>query len=167
MTRPEQSEEYRRVFGPNVYFNRNTNCFAIDGAVLDYPIPDADPDLYIVARNSMKKPRPAARPESASIERVRRFVGDRLENNGGTLKAAAAHVGLSTHQLRALLKKHNTCFQCLLDDTRKAVAEHYLLHTDLRFSEITFLLGFSDQSVFTRAVKRWFGVTPKQIRQTR
>lgn len=162
---PASDAEYRRFFGSNVRFNQPENCFAIETDLLDRPMPGADHDLYVIARRSFQSPLGLTEDEDSPLNRIRRFVGDRLERNNGTFKAAAKHVGMSTHQLRSYLKKHGTCFQCVVDETRKAVAEHYLLHTDHRFSEITFLLGFSDQSVFTRAVKRWFGVTPKQMRR--
>lgn len=162
---PVSDAEYKRIFGPNVSFNQPRNCFEIGTEVLDQKMPNADPDLYVVARNSFRRPFPIELDETSSVDTVHKFVGDRLERGGGTLKAAARHMGMTEHQLRGFLKRRGTCFQCLVDDTRKVVAEHYLLRTELRFSEITFRLGFSDQSVFTRAAKRWFGATPKQVRR--
>jgi AraC-like DNA-binding protein len=80
------------------------------------------------------------------------------------MASASKHMVLTQQQLRRLLKKNGTCFQCVLDETRKANAAHYLFETDIRFSEITYLLGFSDQSTFSRAVRRWFGSAPRDAR---
>ena len=162
---PEDDSEHRRIFGQNVHFGMAENSFVFESYLLERELPNADPDLYRVARSSYQKPVPLTLGESNPVDRVRKFVGERLDKGNATLNAAAAHVGMTQHQLRRILKKRGTCFQCLVDDTRKAMAKHYLTHTELRLSEITFLIGFSDQSVFTRAVKRWFGVTPKQMRR--
>ena len=131
------------------------------------PMPNADPDLYLVARGSLPGPPAGKWAENDPVDQLTRFISGQLEKNGSTLARASDHMKMTQHQLRRLLKRHGTCFQCLVDDTRKVLAKHYLTETELRFSEITFLLGFSDQSVFTRAVKRWFGITPKQLRQPR
>jgi AraC-like DNA-binding protein len=50
----------------------------------------------------------------------------------------------------------------VLDETRRGLAEAYL--RDARFSqaEIAYLLGFSDQSNFSRAYRRWTGHSPGQ-----
>ena len=47
---------------------------------------------------------------------------------------------------------------------RFAEAEGYLRENRFSLSEITYLLGFSDQANFGRAFKRWRGQTPRAYR---
>ncbi len=164
---PENLSDHFRLFGRNIHFGQAENMVRVDADVLAMPMPNADPDLYIVARNSLPVSHSGNRAENDPVDQLARFISGQLERNGSTLARASEHMKMTQHQLRRLLKKHGTCFQCLVDDTRKVLAKHYLTETDFPFAEITFLLGFSDQSVFTRAVKRWFGMTPKQFRQSR
>ena len=50
-------------------------------------------------------------------------------------------------------------------ETREALARHYLQRTSLAAAEISFLLGFSDVSSFSRAYKNWTGIPPSEARQ--
>jgi AraC-like DNA-binding protein len=59
----------------------------------------------------------------------------------------------------------DTNFNELLDMTRKELASSYVQQSSLSITEITFLLGFSDTSNFTRAFKRWEGVSPTDYRR--
>ena len=56
-------------------------------------------------------------------------------------------------------------FQQLLDDTRRQLAEGYLQDAQLPLSEIAALLGFSEQSAFSRAFAKWHGQSPLRWRQ--
>mgnify|MGYP005992823787 FL=1 len=60
------------------------------------------------------------------------------------------------------LKKEHTSYQKLLDETRQQLAQKYMQEMDIQISELTYMLGFSDASSFSRAFKRWFGVSPSQ-----
>lgn len=44
------------------------------------------------------------------------------------------------------------------------LAEHYIKQKNIPISEMAFLLGYSEVSALSRAFKRWFGVTPRQLR---
>jgi AraC-like DNA-binding protein len=56
-------------------------------------------------------------------------------------------------------------FKNLVDDTRRHFALSYLKDRRNTLTEIAFLLGYSEASAFTRAFKRWPGVTPLAYRR--
>ncbi len=59
-------------------------------------------------------------------------------------------------------------FQRLTDEVRLELARSFVAHSDLALLELALLLGYSDQSSFTRSFKRWTGTTPAAYRaQTR
>ena len=58
-------------------------------------------------------------------------------------------------------------FQQLLDQTRQHLAEGHLRDGALDLAEIALLLGYSEQSAFTRAFKGWTGESPAQWRKRR
>ena len=60
------------------------------------------------------------------------------------------------------LRREGTTYQSLLDSTRRDLALDYLRQGRHSLADITFLLGFTDQSNFTRAFRRWTGKTPRQ-----
>ncbi|MEO1173576.1 MAG: helix-turn-helix domain-containing protein, partial [Myxococcota bacterium] len=55
-------------------------------------------------------------------------------------------------------------FQSLVDEARRELSERLLKHTAYSLAEIAFLTGFSEQSAFNRAFKRWAGQTPRSYR---
>jgi AraC-like DNA-binding protein len=163
--KPENVDEYYRLLGPNIHFDQPENSFRIDRSTMEIPMPDADPDIYHMARNSILNPFPYEQHGKHPVGRFRQFISAQLGKKGVTLASASKHMGMTPQQLRRMLKKNGTCFQCVLDETRKAHTSYYLNETETRFSEISFLLGFTDQSTFSRAVKRWFSMTPREMRR--
>ena len=63
------------------------------------------------------------------------------------------------------LCERGLAFHSLVDECRRQLAERLLLQTRYSLSEIAFLTGFSEQSAFTRAFKRWTGITPRAFRR--
>lgn len=49
----------------------------------------------------------------------------------------------------------------------RLAAEEYLSDRHVSIAEIAFLLGFSDQSSFNRALRRWTGMPPGRWRKQR
>jgi AraC-like DNA-binding protein len=45
------------------------------------------------------------------------------------------------------------------------LAATYVQDPDIELVEVAFLLGFSDQSAFSRAFKRWTGKSPSESRK--
>ena len=90
---------------------------------------------------------------------------DLLPSGHSTEEAVIQALHLSQRTLQRKLKEEGTTFKELLDETRRELAKEYVNDTSLSFSEITYLLGFSEQSNFTRAFKRWQGQSPSAYRQ--
>ena len=65
------------------------------------------------------------------------------------------------------LSDADTSFQQLLDRTRQALAQDYLLRPDLSLTDIAFLLGYQDQSAFNHAFREWTGESPGSYRDRR
>jgi AraC-like DNA-binding protein len=73
---------------------------------------------------------------------------------------------MSSRTLQRKLSTEGKTFKQILKSVRKKLAMEYLKDERLSFSEISYLLGFSEQSSFTRAFKNWTGVSPTQARQS-
>jgi AraC-like DNA-binding protein len=79
----------------------------------------------------------------------------------------ARGLGLSARSFHRRLSEHGMSFQTLTEDTRRDLAEGLLRDESHSLAEIAFLTGFSEQSSFTRAFKRWVGMTPASYRKDR
>lgn len=99
-------------------------------------------------------------------DRVRRAVTDTLSEGVPTLSAIASELGVGPRTLQRRLFASGHSFQGIVDMARKDLAQRLLQETELCLAEIAFLTGFSEQSGFTRAFKRWAGQTPRSYRLT-
>jgi len=73
---------------------------------------------------------------------------------------------MSVRSLQRRLKEAGTTFRTVLDMVRKDLASTYVHDPDIELAEVAFLLGFSDQSDFSRAFKRWTGNPPSEVRKS-
>jgi len=76
----------------------------------------------------------------------------------------ARELHLSTRTLQRRLTEKGITFQRLLDDARRELARHYLLHSSRELNETAYLLGYEDANSFFRAFHHWEGTTPGQWR---
>ena len=65
----------------------------------------------------------------------------------------------------ARLAKCGTSFNDILDDTRKELAISHITQRGSSITEIALTLGFTESSNFTRAFKRWTGLSPSDYRE--
>lgn len=79
----------------------------------------------------------------------------------------ARRLGLSVRSFHRKLAEQGVSFQTLTEETRREIALGMLQKEHYALSEIAFLTGFSEQSAFTRAFKRWTGQTPATYRKDR
>ncbi|MEH6345751.1 MAG: AraC family transcriptional regulator ligand-binding domain-containing protein [Bermanella sp.] len=76
----------------------------------------------------------------------------------------AEHLDLSIRMLQRKLKEENTSYTKLLDECRQKIAFKLILDETMSLTKLTSILGFAEQTNFTRAFKRWSGTTPHQYR---
>ena len=74
---------------------------------------------------------------------------------------------MSTRNLNRKLSAQNTSFKALLLEIRSELANQYINDDTLTLTEISYLLGFSEISSFSRAYKRWTGHSPSDARRER
>ena len=67
---------------------------------------------------------------------------------------------LSVSSLQRKLKLEGNTFSNLVLEERMKLAEHYLKNSNLKLSDISDLLGYQEISHFSKAFKRWFGISP-------
>jgi AraC-like DNA-binding protein len=159
------TETMRRVFGPNIIFNANRNAIHVDSRTLDRRLASADPRLLVLMRELGDRIHREQPPATDIVTNTRNAIVARLEMGQATLENIAEALDLTPRALQSKLSQADATFDGILNDTRRTLAQHYLRDTDLILTEIAFLLGFSELSVFTRAAQRWFGMAPSAYRQ--
>jgi AraC-like DNA-binding protein len=89
-----------------------------------------------------------------------------LQDGPPNQKQIAAALNVSNRTLQRKLKDEGTSFIDLLQDTRMQLAEKYLSQPHRSIVEISYMLGFSEPSTFSRAFKRWTGQAPIDYRHS-
>ena len=100
------------------------------------------------------------------VNRTRAAILDSLSDGRATEKAVAGMLHLSPRQLNRRLREEGTSFRDLLVECRRELAEQYISDGTLSLTEISFLLGFAEASSFSRAFRRWTGVSPTEARES-
>ena len=67
---------------------------------------------------------------------------------------------MSARTLQRRLTEEGVTFQQLMEEARRELAQHYLLHSSLELNETAYLLGYEDANSFFRAFHKWEGIPP-------
>ena len=135
---------------------------------LSRPIFLANPDFLDAHESVARKLMTRIETAGAFSSRVREVVGKSIARGAfPLLEGMARELAVSKRKLQAVLKEEKTCFREILNDIRRELAQQYLKDPETSICEIAFLLGFSEQSAFNHAFRRWTGVTPRAYRKKR
>jgi len=155
---------YEALFRSPVLFGQASSLMVFNKADMVYPLSGSCPELAQVNDNIIISYL-ARLDKNDVITGVTQKIIEFLPDGDCTRDRVADALHMSPTKLQLKLSQRGTHFQQLLDDTRKELAYSYLSQASRPVTEITFLLGFSDTSNFTRAFKRWTGLSPTDFRQ--
>jgi len=83
---------------------------------------------------------------------------------GMPLDECAASLSLSARTLRRKLQERGLSYQQIIDEVRSGLARTQLLAPRSSVEAVATRLGFSEAASFSRAFKRWTGMSPRQFR---
>ena len=162
---PVDTSEHQRIFGTRVSFGQNDQAAVFDAGLLDWQPTQADPEINknlfkILAQQSVDTP-----ASTGPVEQARAFIAQNLHQGVVSLTDIATHLRLPVRTLQRKLRSSNLSYMQLLEDVRCELAKAYLGDERIQLTELTGLLGFSEQSAFQHAFKRWTGDTPGVFRK--
>ena len=143
------------------------DALLVSGASMDVPNKLGDATIASFFDRHLEAELARLENDEGLDQRVRIVVSQALSEGVPTLTNVASELGMSARTLQRRLSDKGHSFQGLVDLARRELAEKLLRDTDFGLSEIAFLTGFSEQSGFNRAFKRWAGQTPRSYRVTR
>jgi AraC-like DNA-binding protein len=127
------------------------------------PLTDGNPEL--AQHNDTIVLQYLSQIERANIQaRVREVLTQRLARGEPSQEQVAELLNMSARTLQRKLSEHGIMYKEILDATRHQLALAYLSAPRYSVSDVTYLLGFSAGSCFTRAFRRWTGLSPTDWR---
>lgn len=158
--------DYVEAFGAPVSFDADVDMMVFDATDVNAPLAGANPELAAMSDKVAEAYLESLDPELVS-SRVRDLLVSMLPSGHATQNVVAGKLARSTSALQRQLRSEGTSFQKLRDETRRELALGYLNEGRLSLTEIAFLVGFTDQSNFSRAFRRWTGVSPGEWKSSR
>lgn len=157
---------YARGFDCRVVLDAREHELAIPSAWTAIPNPQYDERMWASALAQCGDALAALRPRD-TLTRTRNYVTTILEHDPKSLclEHAAGELNLSVRTLIRQLRARGTTFQALRDAARQELALRLLAKPNQTVDDVARAVGFSDAANFSRAFKRWFGVTPGRYRR--
>lgn len=158
----EHLGEYRRIFSTDPRFNSSENSMIYKLKDLETPVVGYNRVLFELLNTQAQQILEGLSNEKSFAKKVRRVIIGKFNHQFPTIDLVANEMNLSVRSLQRKLSSENETFQDILDKIRKEFAVRYLKNKELSISEVGYLLGFSEPSVFSRSFKRWMGRSPKE-----
>ena len=149
-------------FACPVRYGAERNALSFERGVLDRPIERSDLAYHPLIRRYLATAR--AELKAGFSDDVRAEIARQMELGNCTLESVARGLRMTPRSLQRRLQAEGLSFRDLIDEWRRARALALVAHTRLPLSEVSQALGYSEQSVFSTAFRRWYGGTPLRYR---
>ncbi|MDJ0653349.1 MAG: AraC family transcriptional regulator ligand-binding domain-containing protein [Xanthomonadales bacterium] len=161
---PGSTSAHERHFGCPVHFNTKMDALLISHETMQASNQVGDPAIVKFFESHLDEEL-SKLDNDATLERlVRTQIAQSLSEGIPAVSDIASRFNMSARTLQRRLSERGYSFQNLIDEARRELAKQLLRETRFPLAQIAFLTGFSEQSAFNRAFKRWAGQTPRSFR---
>jgi len=161
---PENTSYHYELFRCQLEFDCPATVFVINREDIDKRLTGSNDELAKLNEHIVVKYLAHSQKKDI-VNRVKAAIIDGLSSGTVTEMAIAEELHTTPRNLHRKLQKEDTSFKQLLTDVRKELAQQYIQDRSKTLTEISFMLGFSEVSSFSRAFKGWTGRPPSEARQ--
>jgi AraC-like DNA-binding protein len=164
---PADLSSYSSAFRCPVLFNQTGYAITYYTSDLETRTAKADASInkFLVERVEEETHGLVISANQVAID-VEKLIKDALPSGIPSIHKVGEHMGMSNRTLARRLNENGITFRDLIQKTQEGVARDLLRNTGRSISEIAFETGFSEQSTFSRAFKRWTGLSPVTFRNS-
>mgnify|MGYP003571131577 CR=1 FL=1 len=159
------ADRYERHFQCPVEFAADFDGVEVPESFLRLPLSGADPGLSGMMEREAAQLLTDYDSQTNLVNAVRSEIYRLLADGEPTVEQVAGRLQMAERTLQGRLRKQGASFQEVLDGLRRSLAALYMQDARLSLTDIGLLLGFAEQSSFTRAFRRWHGESPARVRQ--
>jgi len=157
-------DDFEEIYSCAVKFEHRANHIVFSNGFLNKPVIASIEKLPSLLINAPHCFLSHYRQLQTVAEQVRKILAESSEFTQLKLVDIALQLNFSSATLTRKLKAENISFMEIKDRLRKHKAMSLLRTTDLSVTSISYSLGFSEASSFTRAFKKWTGDSPNEYR---
>jgi AraC-like DNA-binding protein len=161
---PSCAGQYIAFFRCPIHFSAPVNELILPLAAMDEPLPTYNKQMASL-HDQLVADVLARLEQDDIVTKAKSLVIDYLPSGGISEEAAAAAFNVSTRTFQRRLHQNGHSFGQLTELVRRELAMKYIQEPAISLGEISYLLGFSEPSAFSRAFRRWTGKTPRQMRR--
>ncbi len=161
--RPQDIRAYRDILGAPLFFDAAHCAIRFPAFWLNNQVVEADPLLYTVLGDRAAVL--MTRQVPVLLDEVRRAIRLLLMAGGCSRAQVAEHLQMHSRTLGRRLQEIGTTYQAVIDEMRAQMARQLLQDTRTSIARIAAAVGYRDPEVFTRAFRRWTGMTPHDYRR--
>jgi AraC-like DNA-binding protein len=155
---------YRKAFPCEVLFQQGVSSFEIHVRDLNLPLITEQSELGEMAYAYLQSHFTVKRQSTA--DKVKALIKPLIMAGHCTNDVVAKALGFEVRQLHRLLETEGQNFRAIKDGVLKELAMHYLQEPTLRLGQVARLLGYAEQSAFSRSCQRWFNMGPRDYRKS-
>ena len=161
---PPNIELHHQIMGNNILFSSSQNSVELPLSLLTQLNASANPGVFQLVKKQSEAALVQVTKKTSLPDTVSGYL---LENPEALLtqELMAKKLNMTPRTLRRKLQEEGVNYQQLQNTVRKNIAIRYLLDTSWSVQEISDRLGYSEEVNFSRAFKRWVGVTPSLYRK--
>lgn len=160
-------EVYDTVFGCPLHFSADTDAMTLDTALIDQVLPNWNPNLLSHLCAQLDAQLAALGDERDIVHEVLHCIHAQLAAGKPSAKDVASRLAISERSLRRRLSESRTSYSQLLQQARREACRVYMRQDGITQSQVAQLLGYTEQSAFSRAFRQWFGDAPSTHRDAR
>ena len=162
---PMDITPYQQYFSCPIIFDAKTVSIHIPLQLMSLPINSRDPFLVKLLEQQAEALMTALPVQDALLQSLQQHILAVLQDEAPELKTVAARMAMSERSLYRYLSDRGLRYKTVLNNLRYELAKNYLKDAQLSLPEIALMLGYSEQSAFSRAFKEWSGESPMQYRR--
>lgn len=151
---------YVQMFGCPIEYGADVDEVVFDKAFLEVPLPEANPKVLGILMARLDRDLEALENPVHDAGMVAAYIDRILGASPVSMKNVSKIMGLSERSLRRRLKESGTSFRDILETVRRERYELLTAQPELSQVDIAGMLGYSEQSAFSRAYKKWHGASP-------
>jgi len=164
-SKPFDAEKLESYFRTKIIFDANVNSITFSNKDVDAPLSSANRQLVLMNDEVLMKYLIEIK-KGDLVEQIKSIIVDRLADGNVSDKIVAQEINMSVRSMQRKLKAMETSFRIIFSDVREMVAIHHIKNPVNNMTDVAFLIGFSEQSAFSRAFKQWTGLSPLKYRES-